>query len=425
MRYISVCSGIEAATVAWHPKGWTPLVFSDIEAFPRALLRHHYPHVPLHGRDRHKGESLDDYAEAAGFQTMEGHEYGAADLLVGGTPCQDYSVAGIRAGLDGSRGLLTLEFSKLAYRSGVRWFAWENVAGAFSTNGGRDFGAILATFSGRHGSVFEPPDGGWRNSGIVEPADEHSFGLAWRVLNARYFGVPQQRRRVFVVGYRGDWRRAAAALLERSCLQGHAPPFGAATEDDSCETERSLDGDCLVERVIPRIAKPLGAHSGDKGRGTDLDNTTYIATFTQNQRDELRLIGGHGQSLASLSSQEGTKQTNYIIKSIREDQRTGLVYEMPYISALAGQGGKPGQGYQAVRIGHEVRRLTPREAERAQGFPDDYTAIPFRGRPAADGPRYKALGNSMAVPVMRWLGDRIEAVEEIMKAHELALLQTA
>jgi DNA (cytosine-5)-methyltransferase 1 len=415
MRYISVCSGIEAATVAWHPLGWTPAVFSDIEAFPRALLRHHYPHVPLHGRDRCKGELFEDYAEAAGFQTMKGDEYGSAELLVGGTPCQDFSVSGLRAGLDGNRGNLTLEFSLLADRSRVRWLTWENVTGAFSTNNGRDFGAVLAAFSGRAGSVFEPPAGGWRNSGIVEPANEHSFGLAWRVLNARYFGVPQQRRRVFIVGYRGNWRRAAAALFERHGLQGYAAPFGEARESDSRTIEEGAD-DCLVEQVIPRIAGPLGAHAGDKGRGTDLDNTTYIATF------QTRIArNGRGYSEDAIPALAGADagatsdmRPCLAIMSVREDQRSGAVYEMPYVSALtSGGGGKSGQGYQALRIDADVRRLTPRESERVQGFPDDYTLIPYRGKPAADGPRYKALGNSMAVPVMRWLGERIAAVDAI------------
>src|SRR5690348_4762644 len=111
MRYLSVCSGIEAATVAWHPLGWQPAAFSEIDAFPRAVLRHHYPGVPLHGD----------------FTTIKGDEYGPVDLLVGGTPCQDFSIAGLRAGVAGERGNLTLEFLRLAARAKPRWIVWENV----------------------------------------------------------------------------------------------------------------------------------------------------------------------------------------------------------------------------------------------------------------------------------------------------------
>src|SRR5690242_13415373 len=184
MRYLSVCSGIEAATVAWHPLGWEAAAYSEIEAFPRAVLKHHYPDVPCHGD----------------FTTIGADEYGPVDLLVGGTPCQSFSVAGLRGGMDDERGQLALQFLKLLDRTRARWVVWENVPGVLSSNGGRDFGSFLG--------------------GLVELG----YGFAYRVLDAQFFGVPQRRRRVFVVGYLGDWRRAAAVLFERHSLSGHPAP---------------------------------------------------------------------------------------------------------------------------------------------------------------------------------------------------------
>jgi DNA (cytosine-5)-methyltransferase 1 len=190
MIYGSICSGIEAATVAWHPLGWRPAFFSEIDEFPRAVLRHHYPQVPLHG----------DFTEIQGIAEP-------IRLLVGGTPCQSFSLAGLRGGLADGRGNLALEHLRLADRLRPHWFLWENVPGALSTNGGRDFGAILGGLA------------------------ELGYGWAYRILDAQYvrvdgFGraVPQRRRRVFVVGCLGGWTRAAAVLFERASLQGNPPP---------------------------------------------------------------------------------------------------------------------------------------------------------------------------------------------------------
>ena len=184
MRYGTVCSGIEAATVAWEGLGWKPSFYSEIAAHPRKVLSHHYPDVPLHGD----------------FTTIEADQYEAIDLLAGGTPCQSYSVAGKRGGMDDPRGELTLEFVALAKRLSAKWLVWENVPGVLSTNGGRDFGAFLAAL-GKCG-----------------------YGWAYRVLDAQYFGVPQKRRRVILVAHRGDARRPRAALFERDCCERIASP---------------------------------------------------------------------------------------------------------------------------------------------------------------------------------------------------------
>jgi DNA (cytosine-5)-methyltransferase 1 len=184
MRYASICSGIEAATVAWHSLAWTPALFAEIDKFPSRVLAHHYPEVPNVGD----------------FTKIQKDEHGPIDILVGGTPCQDFSVAGPRAGMDGGRGQLTVEFAHLAGRLRPRWLVWENVPGVLSIDGGWAFG----TFLGMLGQL--------------------GYGVAYRILDAQYLGVPQRRRRVFVVGHLGDWRRAAAVLFERHSLQGDTPP---------------------------------------------------------------------------------------------------------------------------------------------------------------------------------------------------------
>ena len=290
MRYGSVCSGIEAATQAWHGLGWEPAFFSDIEKFPVAVLQHHYPDVPVHGD----------------FTTIKDDEYGAIDLLVGGTPCQSLSVAGLRGGMDDDRGNLALEFLRLAQRKTPKWLVWENVPGVLSSNGGRDFGSFLGALA------------------------EIGYGFAYRVLDAQYFGVAQRRRRVFVVGYLGDWRRAAAVLFERESLLGNPAP---SREEG--------------QKVAPAVT------------------TGPPFSRTGNERVECEAI-----------------------VPMQSDAAEGL----------------------------SVRRLTPTECERLQGFPDGFTQIPWRNKPSEncpDGPRYKALGNSMAVPVMSWIGERIQAVEAL------------
>jgi len=189
MTYLSVCSGIEAATAASRHLAWKPIGFAEIDPFCCALLKHHYPDVP-------------NYGDFTKIETIAP----TPDALVGGTPCQDFSVAGLRAGLAGGRGNLTLEFIKLAGRLRTRWLLWENVPGVLSIDDGRAFAAFL---------------GGLADCG---------YGFAYRVLDAQYFGVPQRRRRVFVVGYFGDWRPAAAVLFERESLQGNPAPSRKAGE---------------------------------------------------------------------------------------------------------------------------------------------------------------------------------------------------
>ena len=321
MRYGSVCSGIEAATVAWHPLGWEPAFFSEIEKFPRAVLAHHYPSVPLHGD----------------FTTIKGDEYGPIDLLVGGTPCQSFSVVGLRGGLADDRGNLALEFLRLAQRTRPRWLVWENVPGVLSSSGGRDFGSIVGGMA------------------------ELGYGFAYRVLDSQYFGVPQRRRRVFLVGHLGDWRRAAAVLLERE---------GMSRIPAKVQSQDGLAADLLDEIRCLGCGVAWGQDGPRENCPKCGAPPSWCDTICGTLSDGAHMGGG-------LNGQDATS------------------------------------GRILVHCGRP-RRLTVRECERLQGFPDDYTAIPWRGRPASecpDGPRYKALGNSMAVPVMSWIGRRINAIE--------------
>jgi DNA (cytosine-5)-methyltransferase 1 len=185
LKYLSVCSGIEAATVAWHDMGWNPVGFSEIEKFPSQLLAHHYPNVT-------------NYGDMTKFKEWNINE--SIDLLVGGTPCQSFSIAGLRKGLEDPRGNLMLTYLAMADHFKPKWLLWENVPGVLSSNRGHDFAALL--------------------QGLAELG----YGFAYRVLDAQHFGVPQRRRRVFVVGCLGDWRSAAKVLFESESLCGDITP---------------------------------------------------------------------------------------------------------------------------------------------------------------------------------------------------------
>ena len=423
LTFGSVCSGIEAASVAWLPLGWRCAFMSEIEPFPRAVLAHHYPETPLHGD----------------FTTIQAGAYDAIDVLVGGTPCQSFSVAGLRGGLADDRGNLALEYLKLADRLRPRWLVWENVPGVLSSNGGRDFGSILG--------------------GLVELG----YGFAYRVLDAQYFGLAQRRRRVFVVGYLGDWRRAGAVLFDATSLSGRPAPRREAGEG-----------------IAPTIsARPTGGG----GLGTDFDCDGGLIAFGSKDHGQdaeadlsptLRAGGGYhqnagvppaiafalrgreggampevgGDQAGALRAASGGSTRDYVAFNItpsnsnkdhnarpsdraravtaggnRPSARGGdlIAFDLAQITSSTNrtrvEPNTPASTLNASGQMHiarsAVRRLTPRECERLQGFPDDYTLIPWRKGVAADGPRYKALGNSMAVPCMAWIGRRIADVNSI------------
>ena len=502
MRYLSVCSGIEAASVAWHPLGWEPVAFAEIEKIPGAVLKHHYPDVPNWG-DMTRFKEWPD---------------AAIDVLVGGTPCQSFSVAGLRKGLADPRGNLCLAFLAIADRYRPQWLLWENVPGVLSSDGGRDFGSFL---------------GGLGQLG---------YGWSYRVLDAQYVrvdgfsrAVPQRRRRVFVVGHLGDYRRAAAVLFERESLQGHPAPRRQAGKGSAATVAPSLVSSGRgVERTgetcgqdpviaVPDVAKTLLKQNlqfdpetetyvvgcadvtstlndafGDKqgledqhinsgcplfvtyttngqanaafsneialtltaaneapyvahtlradgfdasedgsGRGTPLvpvpdrdtsisDSVTcsqqaavaYSAMPMNSGKDFVVRETDVAQPLMAAGPGLGDQGGDYIAQGITihgTDKTASVASYTDVAGALRARapGGQENSSTTAVQTGWAVRRLTPRECERLQGFPDDYTLVPVRGKPAADGPRYKALGNSMAVNVMRWIGTRIQMVSEL------------
>ena len=479
MIYGSVCSGIEAATAAWHSLNWKPAFFSEIDVFPRAVLQHHYADIPCHGD----------------FTTIKEDDYAAIDLLVGGTPCQAFSVAGLRKGFADERGNLTLEFIRLAQRLQPRWLVWENVPGVLSIDGGRAFGSFLGGLA------------------------ECGYGFAYRVLDAQHFGVPQRRRRVFVVGYLGDWRPPAAVLFESESLlrdltpsrekgEKPAPTISARTKGggglgtdfdlDSGLIAHSLraegfdaseDGTGRGTPLVPVTAGTLKANNGGGGFGSDPSETFVPMAYRTNAAGQVDAQGecaaalttmtdpstqfvafsckDHGADAAdtaptlramghSGSHSNAGGQVAVAIPLLEVGKRTGISTTDPRAGIGIGADGDPmftlqsgaqhtvgcfkgGQGSKSRSIGYDehvaptlpsadsgsnrtptlmngmqVRRLTPRECERLQGFSDDYTLVPNRGKPAADGPRYKALGNSMAAPVMAWVGQRINLIEEMI-----------
>lgn len=352
MRFISVCSGIEAASCAWTPLGWKAVAFSEIEPFPCQVLQHHFPEVL----------NLGDMTK------IKGDEYrGAVDLLVSGTPCQDFSVAGKRAGLDGERSGLARDFTRLLREIRPRWFVWENVPGAFSTNSGRDFGTFVRTLA------------------------DIGFGLAWRVLDAQYFGVPQRRRRVFVVGHLGDWRPAAAVLFERESLCGNT----STSRKKRPGTTQTLTG-CL------------GAGGADDNRAQAGFYVPQIVKQAMSCKWSKGTSGPAGDEHHNLVCAVRTAQTSANGWGVSEDVAhtmdcaNGQAICATVTTSCYADNAAQQSKLVLSQIG--VRRLTPLECERLQGFPDGWTDIPG----ASDTARYKALGNSMAVPVMRWIGGRID-----------------
>jgi DNA (cytosine-5)-methyltransferase 1 len=350
MRYLSVCSGIEAASVAWHELGWEPVAFSEIEPFPSAVLAHHYPSVPNWG-DMTKFKEWPD---------------ADVDVLVGGTPCQSFSVAGLRKGLDDPRGNLMLTYLAIANKYRPEWLVWENVPGVLSSNGGRDFGTFLGGLG------------------------ELGYGFAYRILDAQYFGVAQRRRRVFVVANARDWRRAAAVLFERHSMSGNPAP-------------RREAGKGVAQCVTTGT-----------GRLHDAETETLLPhAFDARQSDVIQ-----------YGDRTGPLDTDGHTIGVMQPVATGFYptagQDFPCLTECSpsvkvgssGSSGKP----PGVQHAMQVRRLTPVECERLQGFPDGYTAIPWRKKPEApDGFRYKSLGNSMAVPCMAWIGRRIDEVETLAR----------
>ena len=474
MRYLSVCSGMEAASVAWHPLGWTPVGFSEIEPFPCAILKHRFPNVPNYG-------SLTEYKSWP-------LEPGSIDLLVGGTPCQSFSVAGLRKGLTDPRGNLALTFLGLADKLKPKWIIWENVPGVLSSGGGRDFGSFLGALV------------------------ELGYGFAYRVLDAQHFGVPQRRRRVFVVACLGDWRAAAEVLSLGEGLRGYLEAGGKKRKGVAADARNGVEagGSILwngsdqanAERVVDKAGTlncdhgqrggficPIGeqpftassfaqyapgvgtvrASGGDLGGGSETlltqpvpfrkskraqsvtDNETWVLADSSNTLNNFDLgdtrtthavvdstmaISFSPGNLVRKAGPNPSSETFPTLSKDSGDQNPHVAYPvvpldgMNLLSRLGSCGdehsmqnfehGDPSFTLRKGGVQHgvltpmAVRRLTPIECERLQGFPDNWSRIPWKGKPETecpDGPRYKACGNSMAVPCMFWIGNRIAEYE--------------
>ena len=400
MKYISVCSGIEACTVAWHDLGWEAIAYSDIDPFPVALLQHYYPDVPVHGD----------------FTALQDEDWiGDADLLVGGTPCQAFSLAGKRQSLSDDRGNLTLQFVRLAdaidnLRQDVgrkpAIIVWENVPGVLSTEDNA-FGNFLAGLCGCDVPI-EPPREGWSYAGVVSGEKRVA---AWRILDAQYFGVAQRRRRVFVCASSGarGWGCADALLPitqsmswnPRPCREtgkATAPTITASSPFSSTGGAQELDAYQVVDAT---------GYQGDRIYNTDDAFGTLPSQGGNNG-------GGSGGLVAGTLKARDWKGVGF------DDQDKLIAIAFNHDAGKFGAAAtddltptlraKPDQGTGVYQPSQALRRLTPRECERLQGFPDDYTLIPYRGKTVGDAPRYKALGNSMAVPVMKHIGKQIQKV---------------
>ena len=386
MRYASICSGVEAASLAWESLGWQPAWFAEIEPFPCAVLAHRWPEVPNHG----------DMTKLVG-RILTG-EIEAPDILVGGTPCQAFSVAGLRGSLDDERGNLTLtlvrilnaiDFIRGQQRKPPCILVWENVPGVLNTKDNA-FGCLLGALSGGN-EALQPAGKKWTNAGAVLGEQRET---AWRILDAKYFGVPQRRRRIFVVSGFGNIS-PAEILFERQGQTWHPAAGAEAREDPAAFIEGSF-GAYRQSDVGGTLKARGGTLSGGSetllvvhGRQTPC---TSVKAFTLDCQHN-----GNTNVVCIHSNTIGRQLHN-------GGNGTGAIQDGTSYTLTA-------TDRHAVSDGLQVRRLTPVECERLQGFPDNHTLIPWRGKPAADcpdSPRYKAIGNSMAVPVMRWIGRKIK-----------------
>ena len=419
MRYGSLCSGIEAASVAWEPLGWQPAWFAEIEPFPCAVLNHHWPHVPNHG----------DMTQLVG-KILNG-SVEAPDVLVGGTPCQAFSVAGLRGSLDDERGNLTLvlirildaiDFIRARNGQPPCILVWENVPGVLSTKDNA-FGCFLGGLAGEN-LPLEPAGKKWTNAGaVLGPTRE----IAWRVLDAQFFGVPQRRRRIFAVAS-ARAIRPAEILFERQGQAGHPAAGSEAGQDPAAFVESSF-GAYKQSTVCGTVRASEGAVQGGsetliacrmRGFGDYIQDNTAGTVKARDHKDATDLIVVNGRQHPTVSDKAHTLDCHHSGSTNVVCINGNIINKNP--EGTSGGNGtgtiQDGTSYtltatdsHAVSDGLQLRRLTPTECERLQGFPDNHTLIPWRGKPAADcpdSPRYKAIGNSMAVPVMRWIGRKIK-----------------
>lgn len=419
MRYGSVCSGIEAASKAWEPLGWKPAWFSEIEPFPSAVLANHWPEVTNLG-------DMTKIADAVRDGNVE-----APDALVGGTPCQAFSIAGLREGLSDDRGQLTLSYVELANAIDAKRrergepeaiIVWENVPGVLSSKDNA-FGCFLAGLAGES-SELQPAGGKWTHAGCVSGPERV---IAWRVLDAQFFGVAQRRLRVFVVASARKGFDPAAVLFELDSVRRDSAPRRETQKAVAALTARGV-GTCGADDNQAQAGHLIAFGGGNTaghidvatactahGIRLDFDTETFAVHGTQDPDTNRELA----HTLGRNNGQENAIVTEPFTLAIRgrsEGSAIEVRNDGTANALLTPNGGRAGMGVGAIGWGMQVRRLTPIECERLQGFPDNHTLIGWRGKDATecpDGPRYKAIGNSMAVPVMRWIGERIAAALRI------------
>ncbi|MQR02346.1 DNA cytosine methyltransferase [Glaciimonas soli] len=407
MRYLSLFSGIEAASVAWQPLGWECVAVAEIELFPCSVLAHHYPTIPNLG-DVTKITELDIAL------------LGNIDLIVFGSPCQDLSVAGKRQGFthaDGSStrsGLFYTAINIIQWarkHCNLRYALWENVPGAFSSNAGADFAAVVAQLAGMREQPSAPPKG-WGSEGCA--IGEEAM-VEWSTLDAQYFGVAQRRRRVFVVADFGAWQGRPPILLERDSLRGdHAPRRSTGQEIAStvtASTQKSDRGDGSDNLIVTCLATGQG--------GAEI--THQIApTLSCNHEAPIAVYGIQGNVIGRQDQHGGNGfgVCEHIAPTLTTtDQHAvaiGWSEELTASIELAGtlqRGGSGGRHDGVMQPDMTVRRLTEEECEVLQGFPRHYTKVMHGKKLASGGVRYRALGNSMAVPVMAWIGQQIAFME--------------
>lgn len=476
MKYLSLFSGIEAATQAWQPLGWECVAVSEIEPFPCAVLEYHYPHVP----------NLGDVTKITEQQIKD---LGQIDLIVFGSPCQNLSVAGNRKGFDGDQSVLfysAMEIIKYAKQHcGARFALWENVPGAFSSNKGADFTEVVKHMAGLN--ELDTPANGWGKEGAAVGSNGL---LEWSVLDAQWFGLAQRRKRVFAIVDFGDWASRPPILLERESLRGDSAPsretresvatdvrastassinfraFGARVESELVGTLTATDYKEPHGVMIEPVAYPINTMNcqgrpSDNGRmGLGLgDDGDPCPTLTQNHSHAVAIAGniigrtegnggnGNGFDESGACCTLTNNDRHAVAYALNNDTTPKFCKELSMTLKVGGQGGSnaavayvgclnPSQPQSkrvysvdgvspALQTGTTsgditpsifylpsvVRRLTPIECERLQGFPDSFTKIPYRNKSADDCPngvRYKAIGNSMGVNVMAWIGQRVQ-----------------
>ena len=412
MIYASVCSGVEAASLAWIPLGWKPAWFSEIEPFPCAVLKHRFPEVPnLKDMTKIKVETIEnETGKLQRFKNESGADVvvpGGVDLLVGGTPCQSFSFAGNRSGLRGVSGL-ALTYCKLLETMHPRWFVWENVPGVFSSNGGEDFKTLLKAF------------------------DDVGYSCAWRVLDAQYVrvdgyprAIPQRRRRVFVVGHFGsDFRCPAGVLFEPESVFRTTPPRRSKGSGVARCLTASTGGASGKEQQHTFVICSAG-YTANSEIGVDVATTQLARQYKSPPFICAGFMGGQGSKAAGIAYSDELAPT---IKASSSGSNS-----VPDVLCVHGSQDPVTQHELANTVGRNgrencvyenhpqafVRRLLPVECERLMGFPDNWTRIPWRGKPEEECPdshRYKACGNSMCVNVMRWIGMRIDG--EWFRSHK-------